>query len=123
MKKLCFIMLLFAVLIGCDEIKDEKYPKYEYTIDYYVPDSIMPKAREWIKETIRATNQHLSAGDYEDVWSTIRVAKGEGVELFEIRTEGLRIKSRKGVYWEFVPQERMTCNELKIFERLRIDCK
>jgi len=114
--------ILFAiVLAGCGE--QETYPKYEYAVEYYVPDSIMPVAREWIKETIRATNQHLSAGDYEDVWRTIRVSKEEGLELFGVRMPGLRkIKYERQYEPEFIPQERMTCFEKEIFERKRINC-
>lgn len=118
---LIFCVCLLGLMGGCAGDKRPLVitPQYEYAVDYYVPDSAMPETREWIKETVRATNEHLSAGDYEDVWNTIRVSREEGLKLFSVRTEGLNIRKKKGFLLEFVPYEWLTVNERKIFEELR----
>ena len=82
-------VLLVCVFSSCK--KDvEEYPKYSLETIKYIPDTLKVKHREWIKETVRATNQHLSAGDYEDVDQTIIQAKWTADELFETTVVGLR---------------------------------
>jgi len=122
MSKFVLVILISIVfLYGCSE-NNSKYPRYEYAIDYYCPDTMQIKMNDWIKETIRATNQHLSAGDYENPDEVIRQAKSTAKELFHIRAEGLHIIKYEGEYMpEFIPQERMTDWEKELFIRLRAE--
>lgn len=112
--------MLAAVFLcgGCGP--SEVYPKYEYAVDYYTPDTVQTKMGEWVKETIRATDQHLSAGDYEDPEDVIEQAKKTAEELFRVRAEGLyKIRYENEWHPEFIPQERMTDWEKKLYVRLR----
>lgn len=114
-----FMLCLVFLCVGCGD-SSEVYPKYEYAVDYYTPDTMQAKMIEWIKETIRATDQHLSAGDYEDPEDVIVQAKRTAEELFQVRAEGLhKIKYEGEFKPEFIPQERMTDWEKKLYVRVR----
>lgn len=112
-------LLLFVVFLfgGCGS--SEVYPKYEYAVDYYTPDTMQTKMIEWVKETIRATDQHLSAGDYEDPEDVILQAEATGKKLFVVRAEGLHKYEHENQFFpEFIPKERMIDWEMEIYMRL-----
>lgn len=116
MKTIKFL-LAYLLLTSCSE--SVNYPTYSLIQVSYVPDSLKIKHREWIKETIRASNQHLSAGDYEDIDETIIQASRTADELFQVSTIGLR-KSINDDAWddlELTPNE-MTPKEKKILDSL-----
>lgn len=115
MKLLLAITLLFC--ISCKEDTNIKYPIYSKIKVYYIPDSLKVEYREWIKETIRASNQHLSAGDYEDIDETIEQAETTANNIFEIQTYGLRkqFTDREFDYLDYKP------NELSIYEKQILD--
>ena len=119
--KIMACKLLLSVVFLCGGCgSSEVYPKYEYAVDYYMPDTMRTKMIEWVKETIRATDQHLSAGDYEDPEDVIIQAERTGERLFVVRAEGLHKIKYEGEYQpEFIPQERMTDWEMKLYVRLR----
>lgn len=113
------IKLLLASLLLTSCFEKVNYPNYSLIQVNYVPDSLKVKHREWIKETVRASNQHLSAGDYEDVDQTIIQATWTADELFQVSAIGLR-KSINDNRWddlELTPNE-MTPKEKKILDSL-----
>ncbi len=107
------LLLVCMTLCGCGD-----YPKYELHSIQYVPDSLKEKHRTWIMETVRASNQHLSAGDYENVPQTIQTAKWIADELFSASEPCLRRLDGAGVMWYDVSKEYMTKNERIIFDSL-----
>jgi hypothetical protein len=88
MKKILFLLVVLICLVSCE--KPPKYPRYTLVRTYCVPDSLKSKQREWIKETIRASNQHLTAGDYEDIDETIQQVEHTSNNLFEVSVFALR---------------------------------
>lgn len=113
-------MLLVAVLfsfIACKKDMSIKYPIYSKTKVSYIPDSLKTKYREWIKETIKASNQHLSAGNYEDIDETIEQAEQTANNIFEVETYGLRKQFSDGDfdYLDYKP------NELNAYEKRILD--
>ncbi len=88
MKKILFLLAVIICLVSCE--KPPKYPRYTLERVYYVPDSLKSQQREWIKESIRASNQHLTAGDYEDIDETIEQVERTSNNLFEVSVIGLR---------------------------------
>lgn len=111
------IILIFLASCGKEQVN---YPNYSLEKTEYVPDSLKAKHREWIKETIRASNQHLSAGDYEDIDETIIQAERTGNSLFKTSVIGLR-KEIDENYWNDIvlkPNE-MTQYELKVLDSLK----
>ena len=116
----CLKPLLVAVLfsfIACKKDISIKYPIYSKTQVIYIPDSLKVKHREWIKETIRASNQHLFAGDYEDIDETIIQVEKTADRIFEIKTFGLRKKfsDKTFDYLDYIP------NELNTYEKQILD--
>lgn len=108
MKKLLLISIVL-LLFACEKDFD-----YKITIGVYVPDSLKEKHREYIKELVRAADQHLSAGDMEDAAYTIRQAKWTADELFGLRIQGLSKYTS-----DFIAPEQMTKEEKEIFEQLK----
>ncbi len=123
-KHMAYFMLVVILIIfaftRCSNTPEEKYPKYEYAVDYYVPDSLYPNMSKWIQETVRATSQHLSAGDYEDPEDVIVQSKRTAEQLFNVRAEGLhKIRYDREYEPEFIPKERMIGWEKIIFDSLK----
>lgn len=87
MKRITIIILL-CMLTSC--VERVKYPIYTLNTITFVPDSLKKQHRQWITETIRGSNQHLSAGDYEDIDETIIQVERTANNLFEIEVIGLR---------------------------------
>ena len=112
---LCFIILYIST--SCNVIEGTKYPKYSLTKITYVPDSLKVKHRIWITETIRASSQNMTGGDYEDVDVTIRQVKNTADELFEVNTIGLK----KEINTSFGDDSELRPEELNPFERKIFD--
>lgn len=100
-------MLVAVLFVGCKKDMSIKYPIYSKIQIKYIPDSLKGKHREWIKETIRASNQHLSAGDYEDINETIQQVEMTADNIFEIETFGLRKQFSEATfdYLDYKPNE------------------
>jgi hypothetical protein len=114
-----FVFAMFISSAGCQE---PFKPHYEYAVDYYAPDSLRGKMQTWITETVRAADQHLNAGDYEDVEDIVIYTKREAQQLFSVRGEGLWFKESENDIMlsdEFIPYERMTATEKAEFEKVR----
>jgi len=93
-------MLLVAVLFSfasCEEVLN--YPIYSLKTVTYIPDSLKIEHRKWITETVRAANQQLSAGDYEDIDQTIIQAERTAENIFSVKLIGLR-KQINDNHWE-----------------------
>ena len=81
MKKIIVLIALFAIVaMSCRP--RPTYPKYSITTIDYIPDSVKPQYREWIKETVRAASQQMTGGDYEDVDETIYQAERTADRIF-----------------------------------------
>lgn len=72
---------------------------------------------EWIKETTSSSNYNLTAGDYEEPEDIIEQLEETGTKLFSVRVEGLDIL-QDGWYY-FAPKDKLSKEQLKIFEELR----
>jgi inorganic pyrophosphatase len=114
-------MLLMCIVSSCVKY-DKKYPKYSLEELSYVPDSLKEKHRGWVKETIRASNQHLSAGDYEDIDETIIQVKNTADELFEVRCIGLRKQINEHTYDDLILfPDKLNTYETRILDSLLND--
>jgi hypothetical protein len=112
-----YLLIIITILFySCQE---EKYPKYELTTMMYVPDSLKVQYADYIKELVRASNQHLSAGDYEHIDRTIKQAENIANNLFAVKTIGLQ-KCIDDNYWNCFELKKNELNEkeIKIFDSL-----
>lgn len=109
-----FILLLFSCAA------EEKYPRYEIQVVEVVPDSLKTKQQNFITETIRAANQRLTAGDYEEVYETVYAVRNVSTELYSVQVVALkkRISGAYGNYIYILP-ENMTEEEKRIFQELQ----
>lgn len=116
MKSILFILVLCC--ISCTNRNPQSNVEYSLTTIQSVPDSLKEKQRGWILETVRASNQHLSAGDYKDIDETIIQAERTANNLFGKSELGL-IKSVKDdwVFIEIKPSDFSTY-EKKVFDSL-----
>lgn len=114
--------MLLLLLTSCStnvEIQN-KYPRYTLVKIEMIPDSLKSEYITYITETVRAANQHLSAGDYEDIENTIYAAERVANRIYEVSVMGLRKEIDKEYYNDFflLPSE-MNPNELEIFNNLK----
>ncbi len=116
MKKILILIGITCLLMSCD-YHPKNYPIYTLERVTLVPDSLKAKHREWIKETVRASNQHLAAGDYEDVDETIEQAERTADNIFEVTTFGLRKQINPDDYDLLKPNE-LTPYELSVLDSL-----
>tara|TARA_B110000971_G_C19865582_1_gene433691 strand:- start:77 stop:448 length:372 start_codon:yes stop_codon:yes gene_type:complete len=117
MKKTILLYTLLLILFSSCKKDIEKYPIYSLKTIRYVPDSLKTEQREWIKETVRASNQNLSAGDYENIDETIVQVERTSENLFEITVVGLRKKVNDD-NWDDIE---LKPNELNDYEKKIID--
>lgn len=117
------VVVLVAVicLSSCDENMKTEEPKNEYQIDYQwsVPDSNREKMAKFITETVRASNLHLTAGDYEDPEDVVEEVEEVAYNLFRTKEIGLGIKKPEDQIYYYHSVEELTKEELKIFNDLR----
>lgn len=118
MKNVIILSAIAMCLTSCFHAP-EPYPRYSVENISFVPDSLKPKHREWITETVRASNQHLSAGDYEDIDETIIQAERTADNLFESNVIGLRKQINEDYFSDVVLRpEQMNCYEKRILDSL-----
>lgn len=115
---------LFAIglilIIGCDRPRSKVvYPIYEYSTQMGVPDSLKQQQAEWIKETIRAADQHLGAGDYEDPEDVVEEISETSEILFGRQLEGLKITRRPEEWSVFFPYSQLDEKQKEIFNKLK----
>ena len=117
MKSILFILVLCC--ISCTNRNPQSNVEYSLTTIQSVPDSLKEKQRGWILETVRASNQHLSAGDYEDIDETIIQVERTANDLFGKTELGLRksVKEKQWVFIEIKPSDFSTY-EKKVFDSL-----
>lgn len=116
MKKI--LLFIPGLFLCCNGNRPEpKFPQYSITSITYIPDSLKEKHRSWVLETVRAANQHLSAGDYEDIDETIEQAQETGDNLFGKTVIGLQKESAPWVYEEIKPED-FSPREKKVFDSL-----
>lgn len=116
MKRVLIVLIAMATF-SC--MKEEKYvPYYELAWNSEVPDSLKAKHREYITELVRASNQHLSAGDYEDIDETIEQAEETANRLFTVSFRVLRRAKDFNSAGTLLRVEEMTQNEKEIFDSL-----
>ncbi len=113
------ITILICTLVSCSEAdlqSREVYPKYSYSIEKEVPDSLKDDMARWITATVSAASLHLSAGDYEDPEDLVEETTDAAERIFTRNIEGLSILKDKDSYWKFIPYERLTEKQKEIFE-------
>ena len=117
MKSILFILVLCC--ISCTNRNPQSNVEYSLTTIQSVPDSLKEKQRGWILETVRASNQHLSAGDYEDIDETIIQVERTANDLFGKTELGLRksVKEKQRVFIKIKPSDFSTY-EKKVFDSL-----
>ena len=117
---LLYTLLVVVLFSFTSCINNPTYPYYTLDQTRTIPDSLKEKHREWIKETVRATNQHLSAGRYENVTESIQQAKYTADELFGVLEFGLR-KHQNQYYSDdiIIEKSKMTVVQLNILDSLQ----
>lgn len=120
--KLVICSIIISTLTSCLERgKQVVYPQYSLVTFSEVPDSLKADHREWVKETVRAANQNLTAGDYEDIDDTIEEVMRTSESLFSVETITLRKKLGEGdfEYTDLNPKE-LTIKEKVILKNLKL---
>ncbi len=122
------VIIIYAVIlfpwvgtfcfVSCGHVQKE-FKEYEFATEYYCPDSLQGKMNTWITETVKAADQHFSAGECENPEDVVIYTKRQAEELFRVRGEGLFINNARYGTRKFIPQEKMTPNEIKIFNNLK----
>lgn len=107
------ILLLLLAGISCD------YPKYELYSRDIVPDSLKDKQAEFVVDVVKAASYHMTGGDYEDPEDVIEQANETFVKIYAIETVGLWIVPCHGCYGLFVPKDKLSKDELKIYNSLK----
>ena len=114
MKK--YLIILIISLISCSQPKDYIDTTY-YNLSYeiIVPDSLKSKQEQFIKDIVKNTNFHITAGDYEDPEDVISEANYTFTKIYAVQTEGLTNLK----FGTFTPFSKLDSNELKIFHKLK----
>lgn len=116
--KIILVSLLYLVL-GCIEQTEEER-KYRYSIGRFVPDSNKVKMMWYVKELVRATDQHFVAGRVENQGDVIHDAERSAFEYYSIDGEGLFCFNCRNSYrHEFLPFEKLTPQEKRLFYKLK----
>ena len=115
MKKIILSLTLITLLTSC-----EQYPKYIYSIQDVLPDSLKAKEMQFIIETMKATDFHLTTSDYEDPEDVIRELKWTYEGTYKIPTEGLIIYPSIESMSIFIPYEKLNEQQKKIFVTVKI---
>src|SRR5690349_9539891 len=116
------LMIVLSAIIACDDPKTPRlpaYPIYQYTIMREVPDSLKDDMAKWITETVRAANQHMTGGDYEDPEDVIDEAEDVAKNLFARDVEYLSIVADQNASWIHIPAYRLDSIQFQIFEDIR----
>jgi hypothetical protein len=116
MKKLAFLLLLVVTLASCNQTE---YPIYKYGTESEIPDSLKVKYSEWVTETVKASNNNMTGGDYEDPEDVIAQAEITGHNIFSVEVEGMYITECSECMWDFTPVSKMTPKQLIIFNRIK----
>jgi len=93
MKNILILCVCAIVFNSCmyDHTKNlVRYPRYKLESFSYVPAEHKAKYRAWITETVKASNQNLTAGNYSDIHETIQKAKDVADNIFMVKVLGLR---------------------------------
>ena len=119
MKSIIILAFILALCFTSCHERPRSNVEYSLTTIQSVPDSLKEKQRGWILETVRASNQHLSAGDYEDIDGTIIQVERTANDLFANSEWGLRklVKDKQWVFIEIKPSDFSTY-EKKVFDSL-----
>lgn len=117
MKNILILIISILILSSCE---DEKYPIYRYGVNKEVPDSLKDDETTFITETVRASNFHLSAGDYEDPEDVIVECKSTFESINSVSVEGLDILTGDGHGYKFMSFNKLDIEQKKIFQKLKI---
>lgn len=115
MKKLTYFIIGIGLLTSCVD-KNYNAPIYELRAYSVVPDSLREKQREFIINTVRASSEHMTGGDYEDVDETIEQAEATSVNLFSENKFGLIIDFKGKI--SYVHPSELTPNQKQIVDSL-----
>jgi hypothetical protein len=114
------IIIVFTILImstsSCTE--SIQYPNYELKFSSEVPDSLKNQMGKFIIDLVKSSNQHLSAGDFEDVEEVIEQAENTATRLYSRRIPTLHIKQNSSSITNIKYENELTSEELQIFNKL-----
>lgn len=113
------IMILLILVIGISSCNNVEYPLYQYGEESEIPDSLRVKYAEWVTETIKASNNNMTGGDYEDPEDVVAQVEITGHNIFAVKVEGMHITNCSECMWEFVPVDKMTPRQISIFKKLK----
>lgn len=114
MKIKFLLLILTTLIIGCGP---DRYT-YQYSTVEYLPDSNKAKYAEWVKNTVSASNFHMTGGDYEDPEDVVDEIKEEGYNLFTVTEDAIIIYNRNS-YISQIGKHEMTKSQLQILDSLK----
>lgn len=117
MKKISFIMIAIITMVSFSSC--EKYPNYKYGIRQIIPDSLKAKETEFITETMKATDFHLTTSDYEDPEDVVNECRATFESIYQVSVEGLEIRTCSECSSDFIPYNKLDEKQKKIFEDLK----
>jgi hypothetical protein len=113
MKNLIILFVLVNILCSCDINERE----YRIAFETIIPDSLKSKQLIFIKETVSASNFHMSGGDYEDPEDVIEQAEITFNRIYGVPVKGLATWGNEHPY-EFIPFNKLNKTQLKIYNEL-----
>lgn len=112
------IICLLFTLQSCDTRPIDRSPKYFLEKTTIIPDSLKEKQRQWIKETVSATNLHMTAGDYEDPEDVIETATASSFKIFGVDVYTLQRKNYGEDHYNIVEPNLLSPKEKVILQNL-----
>ena len=109
-----------AIITGCGE-SEHRFP-YRYAHREQVPDSLRDDMAKFITETMRASDQHLTTSDYEDVDDVVSEITHSAFRVYTTSVAGLEHTPDDGNdYWKFIPFNQLTDKQKIIFDSLKVN--
>lgn len=116
---LFLVSLLLAASCNTGKTKDKpEYPMYQIGYTNEVPDSLKDDMARFIVELTRASNQHLAAGDFEEVEDVIEQAEETAENIYERKVPVLHVKNSYADGWNCKREYTLTPQEKEIFKKL-----
>lgn len=112
-----------VVIEGCtNKPSPPASSNYRYAYGDQVPDSLRDDMANFVTETMRASDQHLTTSDYEDVEDVVLEVTATAFKIYAVPTEGLEYENPNDEfnnYWKFIPYNQLTHKQKHIFNSLK----
>jgi hypothetical protein len=119
-----FLAFTAILIIGCGQNTSHPESNYRYAHGEIVPDSLRDDMAKFVTETMRASDQHLTTSDYEDVDDVVEQVTHTAREIYSTSVEGLEYddpNDNSGVWYRFIPYSQLTDKQKIIFDSLKIN--